>query len=142
MKITIRFWKTGDSKGDRAGTGGGQDKNKGREENQGNSPEAVKAEFERFRKLYPGTKMGADTEFENFKRKNPDYSTVVFLLYPALEALLEWRKRRKSAGRFVPEMANLQTWINQKRWEIELENTDESNEYESKQKTIGYYAFD
>lgn len=102
----------------------------------------IKAEFDRFRKLYPGTKMGLNTEFENFKKKNPDYPKLVFFLYPALESLLEWRRRRRASGRFVPEMANLQTWINQKRWEVELENTEESNEHKEKQKPIDYYTFD
>jgi hypothetical protein len=86
--------------------------------------------------------MGLETEFDNFKKKNPNYRTIVFSLYPALESLLEWRKRRKAAGRFVPEMANLQTWINQRRWEVELENTEESHEHEEKQKPIDYYTFD
>jgi hypothetical protein len=88
--------------GDTSGTAWGQGGKKGKEENWGNSLEAVKAEFERFRKLYPGTKMGLDTEFENFRKKNPDYPALVCSLYPALEALLEWRKRRKASGRFVP----------------------------------------
>lgn len=82
---------------------------------------AIKDEFELFRKRYPGTKRGLDTEFENFKKKHKDYKEVVSLLAPALEALITWREQKKMVGQFVPEYANLSTWINQRRWEVELE---------------------
>lgn len=82
---------------------------------------ALKEEFELFRKKYPGSKRGLDTEFENFKKKHKDYKEVVSLLAPALEALITWREQKKMVGQFVPEYANLSTWINQRRWEVELE---------------------
>jgi hypothetical protein len=40
---------------------------------------------------------------------------------PALERLLEWRKSATAAGLFVPQYANLTTWINQSRWTAEFE---------------------
>ncbi|OJV40853.1 MAG: hypothetical protein BGO29_14900 [Bacteroidales bacterium 36-12] len=91
-----------------------------------NKEENIKEEFERFRKFYPGTKGGLNVEFENFRKKNRDYQDVVFLLYPAIEKLLEWRKQKKGSGKFVPEFANLQTWINQRRWEVELESIEKN----------------
>lgn len=75
--------------------------------------------FEDFRKLYPGTKRGGATEFENFKKKHKDYAQVVELLLPAVENMVQWASETAAAGGFVPEFANLQTWINQRRWETE-----------------------
>lgn len=84
----------------------------------------IEVEFERFRNEYPGNRRGFKVEFDNFKKKHKDYRTVVFLLYPALMKLKEWRDLKKGMGQFVPEYANLQTWINQRRWEVELEKIE------------------
>lgn len=85
----------------------------------------LEAEFDTFRKAYPGTKRGLKTEFDNFKKKHKDYREVTPKLMPALEALKEWRTKAKEKGVFVPEYANLQTWINQRRWESEFEKFNE-----------------
>lgn len=78
--------------------------------------------FEDFRKAYPGNKRGHDTEFTNFKKKNPKtWQSIVPLLMPALERMLEWRNAAQKAGKFVPGHANLSTWINQSRWQTEYE---------------------
>lgn len=87
----------------------------------------VEIEFENFRKIYPGTKRGFETEFKNFQ-KHKDYKEVVFLLIPALEKLKHWRDLKKLSGGFVPEYANLQTWINQRRWEVELEEIKQNGD--------------
>lgn len=84
----------------------------------------IEIEFERFRKEYPGNKRGFKVEFDNFKKKHKDYQSVVFLLYPALLKLKEWRDLKKGMGQFAPEYANMQTWINQRRWEVELEKIE------------------
>jgi len=81
----------------------------------------IQATFEAFRKNYPGTKGGHQVEFGNFKKKHKDYAEVVNLLQPALDKLKAWRKKQEASGRFVPEYANLSTWVNQRRWEVELE---------------------
>lgn len=86
------------------------------------------AEFDAFRKAYPGTKRGLKTEFDNFKKKHKDYREVIPKLMPALEALKDWRKKAKEHGQFVPEYANLQTWINQRRWESEFEKLNDNGE--------------
>lgn len=85
----------------------------------------LEAEFDTFRKAYPGTKRGLKTEFGNFKKKHKDFREVTPKLMPALEALKEWRTKAKEKGVFVPGYANLQTWINQRRWESEFEKFNE-----------------
>lgn len=80
----------------------------------------LEQQFEEFRKAYKGSKRGLAVEFENFKKKNPNWREIVPLLMPALQRLEEWRKNAEAAGEFVPSWANLQTWINQKRWTEEL----------------------
>lgn len=96
-------------------------------------PIKIEQEFERFRKAYPGNKRGFKVEFDNFKKKHSDYQTAVYLLYPALMKLNEWRSQKRQLGQFVPEYANLQTWMNQRRWEVEFEKIEESNETTQKQ---------
>ena len=79
--------------------------------------------FEAFRKSFPGTKRGLETELKNFLKKNT--SEVVHLLLPALEkekqnrANLEEQKKTDSKI-FIPTWKNLSTWINQNCWEQEF----------------------
>ena len=81
---------------------------------------ALKDQFEIFRKRYPGTKRGLDTEFNEFVKKYGGHVTeIVPLLLPALENLTRWREQAAKRGEFVPSFANLKTWINQRRWETE-----------------------
>lgn len=76
--------------------------------------------FESFRKAYPGSKRGHDVEFHNFKKKNPKtWREIVPLLMPALERMTAYRAAAKAAGEFVPQVANLSTWLNQSRWTTE-----------------------
>mgnify|MGYP005769721965 FL=1 len=80
--------------------------------------------FDEFRRAYPGTKRGLETEYENFQKKHTDWQRVIPLLMPALQALIKWREAKIEIHQFVPEFANLSTWINQRRWETELEPTE------------------
>jgi hypothetical protein len=75
--------------------------------------------FELFRRAYPGTKRGFQTEFLNFCKKHKDWKDKVFVLLEALNNQIEWRKEMASAGMFVPEWKMFQTWINQRCWEEE-----------------------
>jgi hypothetical protein len=78
-------------------------------------------QFEAARKLYPGTKNGFRTEWENFKRKaGKNFHLTASLLLPAIERELVDRQDRISRGGFVPEFAHFRTWINQRRWEQEF----------------------
>jgi uncharacterized protein YdaU (DUF1376 family) len=80
-----------------------------------------KVQFENFRQLYPGRKRGTDTEFENLIKKHKDYKQVVPILSDRLSEQIETRRKLKDRGAFVPEWKNLQTWINQRCWEEEVE---------------------
>lgn len=91
----------------------------------GEKEREYKKVFDIFRKQYPGTKRGLETEYSNFKKKHKDYRACVSLLLPALRQLIGWRENKKASGQFVPEYANLSTWINQRRWEAELESVDD-----------------
>lgn len=82
--------------------------------------DGLEEEFERFRKVYPGTKRGLRTELENLKRKHKDWRAVVPLLMAAIEREMDWHRREESQRRFVPQYKNLQTWINNRCWEQEL----------------------
>ena len=95
--------------------------------------------FEEFRKIYKGTKRGLDTEFTNFIKKHKDHKSVVLTLKESFLNQEEIRAVKKSKGEFVPEYANLQTWINQRRWENE--DSLEFNEIEDETKHNRYIAY-
>jgi uncharacterized protein YdaU (DUF1376 family) len=76
--------------------------------------------FENFRKLYPGTKRGYLTEFENFKKKNKDWKDVLPKLNDSLNEQIKARNRKKSMNGFVPEWKHLQTYLNNRCWEEEI----------------------
>lgn len=77
--------------------------------------------FEKFRKAYRGTKRGLDTEYNNFKKKHKDWREVVVLLLPAYERQCKQLDSNRAAGIFVPQPKNLQTYINQRCWEEEIQ---------------------
>ena len=85
--------------------------------------------FDEFRKKYPGTKRGNSTEYENFCKKHRDHSTVLPLLLPALINQSAWRLEMSGKGKFVPEWKNLQTWINQRCWEMEKPVIEKTNNF-------------
>ena len=98
---------------------------------------SLKDQFEIFRKQYPGTKRGLDTEFTEFVKKYTGHvADIVPLLLPALENLIAWREQAVKRGEFVPSFANLKTWLNQRRWETEYPVIVESlNSDEDESKT-------
>jgi hypothetical protein len=77
--------------------------------------------FEYFRKAFPGKKRGLETEFLNFRKKTKDWKEALPKLYAAVLLEKEDKAKAKYSGRFVPEWKNLQTWINNRCWEIEYE---------------------
>ena len=81
--------------------------------------EEAKKKFDDFRKQYPGTKRGLQTEFDNFVKKHNDWDKVVLTLGDVLEKINLSRQKKKERGEFVPEWKHLQTWINQRCWEEE-----------------------
>lgn len=80
--------------------------------------------FDNFRKLYPGTKRGNETEFENFMKKHKTWEFILPMLIPAIENQKKSRELKKMKKQFVPEWKNLQTWINNKCWEEIDDNVD------------------
>jgi len=83
--------------------------------------------FEIFRNEYPGTKRGHGVELENLKKKHKDWKDVIPLLSDALNYQKNAREMKAAAGGFVPEWKNLQTWINQRCWEEEIETNNLSH---------------
>lgn len=75
-----------------------------------------KQQFESFRKVYPGTKRGLDTEIDALHR-HKDWREVLPKLKPALDEQIRWRQITSG---FVPAWKNLRTWINQRCWEEQL----------------------
>lgn len=73
------------------------------------------SQFEQSRKIYPGTKRGSKTEYENFKKKHRDWKEVLPLLQPAIERQTKtiWANTEK---KYIP---HFQTWVNKRRWELE-----------------------
>ena len=71
--------------------------------------------FEEAHKLYPGTKRGCQTEYENFCKKHKGYTGILPLLKPAIEQQILWREN--TGGTFRPDWKNFETWINKRCWE-------------------------
>ena len=78
--------------------------------------EKERDQFEAFRKLYPGTKLGHDTEFATLK-KHKDWKSILPLLLPAIQAEMRARATAKQQNRFFAEPKNLKTYLNQRAWE-------------------------
>lgn len=95
--------------------------------------------FENFRKEYPGTKRGLDTEFKDFQKQN-DWEMVLPRLKDAIIKEIEHNNAEINAGRFVPPYAHLKTWISQRRWEQEFgkieKNQNESKEYTTVRRSL------
>jgi uncharacterized protein YdaU (DUF1376 family) len=82
--------------------------------------EKLKNEFDKFRLAYPGKKRGLDTEFENLVKKHKDYKQVIPELERILKAQYYAKNKNIEAGYWEENWQNLQTYINQRSWEIEI----------------------
>lgn len=89
-------------------------------ENENESIDKHSLVFDEFRKMYPGTKRGNKTEFDNFKKKHSDWASVLKIIKDKLSDQINARQLKSDLGQFVPEWKNLQTWINQRCWEDEI----------------------
>lgn len=100
------------------------------------------AEFENFRKNYKGTKRGLEIEFKDFKR-HKDFSSCIDLLLPALEREEEQRQLAENSGKFFPARKHLKTWLYQRCWENEIEETKQQSEQElvAEFQRIGFIDF-
>lgn len=88
--------------------------------------------FDEFRKMYPGTKRGNETEFENFKKKHSDWVFILKIIKDKLLDQINARQLKSDLGQFVPEWKNLQTWINQRCWEDEIAIQPKNNQNQPK----------
>lgn len=89
-------------------------------ESKDNNIELNKKVFDVFRKLFPGTKKGNETEFDNFINKTEDWKEILPTLEGIIKNQISIRASKKNAGEFVPEWKMLSTWINQRCWEEEM----------------------
>jgi len=96
-----------------------EDENENENENENESKNYLLA-FDEFRKLYPGTKRGLRTEFDNFVKKHKDWKEILPVLKERLEYQIKARQIREERKLFVPEWKNLRTWINQRCWEEKI----------------------
>lgn len=99
-----------------------------------------KENFEKFRKIYPGTKKGLDTEFENFCKKHKDWKEVIPMLEESIKNQMAVRQKKMASGEFVPEWKHLQTWINQRDWEVEtnIERIKTANDFQDRSSYLRY----
>lgn len=72
--------------------------------------------FEEFRKAYPGTKRGHETELKTF-RKHKDWMDVAEILMDRLTAEIEDRKTRRKLTAWEAQWKHLQTYLNGRFWE-------------------------
>lgn len=97
---------------------------------------SLKNQFDEFRKSYPGSKRGLDTEFSEFVKKYKGHvEEIIPLLLPALKNLMAWREQAVKRGEFVPSYANLKTYLNQRRWETEFPGIESLNSTGNESKT-------
>ena len=73
----------------------------------------LKDDFNDARKLYPGTKLGLDTEFDNLRKKYKNWRKIIPLLKPTIQQQIVWRKQD---GKW---WKHFKTWINNACWEEE-----------------------
>ncbi len=86
----------------------------------GKGREAAKSFFNEAREAYPGNRNGLDSEWDNFEKKNPDYTDILPLLLPAIEREIAHKAKLKTSNQFCAEWKNFQTWINKKCWTQEF----------------------
>lgn len=76
--------------------------------------------FERFWKAYP-RKVGKGAAEKSFKKYKPDDSLTERMI-ASVEAHKKSDQWKKDGGQFIPHPA---TWLNQRRWEDEIETEEE-----------------
>ena len=75
--------------------------------------------FNEFRKVYKGRKRGNQTEFLNFTR-HKDWQKVLPTLKPLYLKRLKYEEYLRTRGDWIPRPQNLQTFVNNRSWEIEI----------------------
>lgn len=84
--------------------------------------------FEEVRQKYPGTKRGAEPEWENFKKKyQKGAKEIIPLLLPALAKFCRHHAERKTEKNYIP---HFKTWINNQGWTAEFPEWDTKKQQE------------
>jgi hypothetical protein len=81
--------------------------------------------FEKFRVRYQGLKRGHDTELKTLM-KHKDWMDVAMSLESALDVAIEQRAAKAAKKEFVPSWPNLQTYLNQRRWEESMQTVEDT----------------
>ncbi len=105
-----------------------KEKSKNRKDKEGNvtcNVTDLENKFDEFRKKYPGTKRGLETEFQDFTKKHKDWKEVIPALSQILDQQIKNRTILKSKKEFVPEWKHLKTWLNHRSWEEEVNTKKE-----------------
>jgi len=82
----------------------------------------LKESFDKFRKVYPGTKRGLNVEYENLKlvckKHKLKISEVIPLLKPAIENKIKANEiiKDNKPKAFIAEYKYLKTWLNDRCW--------------------------
>lgn len=90
--------------------------------NDNNDKNNISGVFDEFRKQYPGTKRGLETELKHFLKNNKP--NIAARLLPALKREKQYKDNLMKSGKFCPQWKHLSTWINQKSWEQEFPNVN------------------
>ena len=84
----------------------------------------LKAKFNEAREVYPGSKSDLNTEYSNFKAKNPDYRACTYRLYNAILTEIKLRESFLLAGKQLPkpyqDWIPFSDWINKRKWNDSL----------------------
>ena len=96
-----------------------------KEENSNSVADATdpyRLQFDEARKLYPGSKRGLETEFQNFKKKHRDWKEAVPLLLPNIQLWIKHREwleeiQKKDRKVFIAQWKSLERWVNGRFWE-------------------------
>lgn len=89
----------------------------------------LKEEFETFRKAYPGTKRGLETEYALLKKEHPKaFPDIIKRLSKDLETQIAEKKREFKEKGWTAQWKNLQTYIRNNAWEERLYDSGESEQ--------------
>jgi len=108
--------------------------------------EAIRPEWEKFRKIYPG-KTAKTPDWNNFvarqtkpkKLVGSPYACheIIPLLIPAVDYQIRARAWEQQQGIFVPSWKNLQTWITNMCWEEEHPEFDAADVEPEPEEEVG-----
>lgn len=89
-----------------------------------NKDKELEEAFDKFRKKYPGTKRGLNTEFNYLKqvcKKNKlKISEIISLLNPAIDKQIKDKEHLVKNNLFCAEWRNLKTWLYNQCWDEEI----------------------